>query len=418
MKFIHTADIHLDSPLTGLSAYQDAPTDLLRTATRDAFSNLVTEAIGEAVDFVIIAGDLYDGNWKDYNTGVFFARQMGRLHAADIPVFLVYGNHDAESEMTKKLSLPPNVFAFPSNKAHTQRIDHLKVALHGQSFKQVATTDNLASGYPVAVAGWLNIGVLHTALEGYAAHASYAPCALAELLAKNYDYWALGHVHEHAVLHTDPWVIFPGNLQGRHIRETGERGAMRVTADEDRIVSVERLCTDVLRWHRLDVDVSEANDLAAAVRIVRREFSALVDASNHGRPMAVRVVLKGRSAAHGNLFGSEAQLRAEILALSASLAGDRAWIEKVRVETIPVFDAAAIRSRSDAIADLQALLDEAPSDPALLAALTEDLRFLADRTPHELNSVLPQLQAIRNGEVGPIIESVVPGLIAHLIKAG
>jgi len=418
MKFIHTADIHLDSPLTGLSAYADAPTELLRTATRDAFSNLVSEAIEEAVDFVIIAGDLYDGNWKDFNTGVFFAREMGRLHVAGIPVFLVYGNHDAESEMTKKLTLPPNVFAFPSNKAHTHRIENLKVALHGQSFKQAATIDNLASGYPVPVQGWLNIGILHTALEGYAAHASYAPCALSELVAKGYEYWALGHVHEYAVLHTDPWIVFPGNLQGRHIRETGARGAMLVTAEDDRIVSVERLSTDVLRWHRLDVDVSAADDLASAVRIVGREFSLLFDTAYTGHPMAVRLVLTGRSAAHGDLFGSEAQLRAEILALSASLAGDRAWIEKVRVETIPALDAATVRARSDAISDLQSLLDEAPTDLALLASLTDELRLLADRTPHELNSALPQLQAIRNGEVGPLIESVVPGLVAHLIKAG
>jgi len=418
MKFIHTADIHLDSPLSGLSAYQNAPTDLLRTATRDAFSNLVTDAIDEAVDFMIIAGDLYDGGWKDYNTGIFFCREMGRLHAAGIPVFLVFGNHDAESEMTKKLSLPPNVVAFPSNRAHTHRIDHLKVALHGQSFKNAATTDNLATGYPATIDGWLNIGVLHTALEGYSAHASYAPCSLAELLAKGYDYWALGHVHEHAVLHTDPWVVFSGNLQGRHIRETGARGAVMVSVEEGQIVAVERIFTDVLRWHRLDVDVSAADDLASAVRTVSHDFSKLVETAHDGLPMAVRVVLNGRTAAHGDLFGSESQLRAEILAISASLAGDRAWIEKVRVETTPAFDAASVLERADAIADLQSLLDHAPSDPALLASLTEDLRFIVDRTPHELTEALPQLKAIRNGEVGPIIESVVPGLIAHLIKAG
>ncbi len=228
----------------------------------------------------------------------------------------------------------------------------------------------------------------------------------------------MGHVHEPAVLHTDPWVVFPGNLQGRHIRETGARGALLVTADDNRIVSVERLSTDVLRWHRLAVDVSAADDLASAVRIVGREFSLLFDTAHTGHSMAVRLVLTGRSAAHGDLFGSEAQLRAEILALSASLAGDRAWIEKVCVETIPALDAATVRARSDAIADLQSLLDGAPTDPALLSSLTDELRLLADRTPHELNSALPQLQAIRNGEVGPIIESVVPGLIAHLIKAG
>ncbi len=186
MKFIHAADIHLDSPLTGLSAYGDAPVELLRSATRNAFSNLVSEAIDESVDFVVIAGDLYDGSWKDYNTGIYFSREMGRLNAVGIPVYLIYGNHDAESDTTKKLLLPANVHAFGASKPHTFRIPELKVALHGQSFKHAATTINLASGYPAPEPGWLNIGVLHTALEGYAEHASYAPCSIAELSAKGY----------------------------------------------------------------------------------------------------------------------------------------------------------------------------------------------------------------------------------------
>lgn len=417
MKFIHAADIHLDSPLTGLSAYADAPTELLRTATRDAFSNLVGEAIDEQVDFMVIAGDLYDGNWKDYNTGVFFAREMGRLDAAGIPVFIVYGNHDAENEMTKRLTLPPNVVAFGSNRPHTHLIEALGVALHGQSFRQAATTDNLAVGYPAALAGWLNIGVLHTALEGYAAHASYAPCALAELAAKGYDYWALGHVHEYVVLDTDPWVVFPGNLQGRHVRECGARGAVMVTVESGRISTVERLITDVLRWQRLEVDVSAAEDLAAAVQCVAGALRQLIESENSSRPVALRVIVQGRSGAHGDLFGNEARLRAEVVALAAAFAGDRIWIEKVRVETTAPLDAAEVRARGDAIADLQTLLDHAPSDPDLIASLTDDLRQLADRAPHELAALLPELDAIRRGEVGTLVAGVVPGLVAHLIKA-
>jgi DNA repair exonuclease SbcCD nuclease subunit len=106
MKFIHAADIHLDSPLTGLSAYEDAPVEMLRMATHDAFTNLVTEAIDQQVDFMVIAGDLYDGTWKNHGTGIYFCKQMGRLQKAGIPVYVLYGNHDAESEMTKKLLLP------------------------------------------------------------------------------------------------------------------------------------------------------------------------------------------------------------------------------------------------------------------------------------------------------------------------
>ena len=99
-SFIHAADINLDSPLSGLSAYEGAPVDLLRNAPRAAFSNLIDEAIRERVDFMVIAGDLYDGAWRDFNTGLFFSGETGRLKREEIPVFIVHGNHDAESELT------------------------------------------------------------------------------------------------------------------------------------------------------------------------------------------------------------------------------------------------------------------------------------------------------------------------------
>jgi DNA repair exonuclease SbcCD nuclease subunit len=417
MKFIHTADIHLDSPLSGLAAYKDAPADLLRTVTRDAFTRLVDEAIEEAVDFMVIAGDLYDGSWKDYNTGHFFCREMGRLNKAGISVYLLLGNHDADSEMTKKLALPPNVHQFETRKANTFRIEELKVALHGRSYKEAATMENLAASYPAPVAGWLNIGVLHTALEGYAAHANYAPCSLAELSAKGYDYWALGHVHEHAILQQDPWVVFPGNLQGRHVRETGARGAMLITADESGIQSVERLLVDMLRWHVVDVDASEVHTLEEVVRLVGRAFESLVAETPDKIYLSVRVCIKGRTAAHGELFGLESQLREEILGQAAGQGIDRLWVEKVRIETEPITDAAHIAARSDAIADLQGFLDAAPEDAALLESLMEDLRPLVDKAPFELIRDLPELDAIRSGNLAGIVKSVTPGLLAYLAKA-
>ncbi|MDO9012375.1 MAG: DNA repair exonuclease [Gallionella sp.] len=414
MKFIHTADIHLDSPLSGLAAYKDAPADLLRTVTRDAFTRLVDEAIEEAVDFMVIAGDLYDGSWKDYNTGHFFCREMGRLNKAGIPVYLLLGNHDADSEMTKKLTLPPNVHQFETRKANTFRIEELKVALHGRSYKEAATVENLAASYPAPVVGWLNIGVLHTALEGYAAHANYAPCSLTELGAKGYDYWALGHVHEYAILQENPWVVFPGNLQGRHIRETGARGAIMVEADGSGIHSVERLLVDVLRWHVVEVDAAEAITLTDVVRLVGRAFEQLVAETPDKIYLSVRVCIKGKTAAHGEIFGLESQLREEILGQAAGQGIDRMWVEKVRIETEAVTDALHIAARSDAIADLQSFLAAAPEDEALLASLMEDLRPLVDRAPFELIQSLPEMDAIRNGNIAGIVKSVTPGLLAYL----
>lgn len=137
-KFIHAADIHLDSPLRGLSSYENAPADRLRNASREALADLVTRAIDDHVAFVVFAGDLYDGDWRDYRTGIYFAMQMGRLARAGIRAFVLHGNHDAESEMTKKLTLPDNVITFPSRTPHVHKIDELKVALHGQSFASPA----------------------------------------------------------------------------------------------------------------------------------------------------------------------------------------------------------------------------------------------------------------------------------------
>ena len=417
MKFIHTADIHLDSPLVGLAAYKDAPVDLLRTVTRDAFTRLVDAAIEEAVDFMVIAGDLYDGTWKDYNTGHFFCREMGRLNKVGIPVYLLFGNHDAESEMTKKLTLPANVHTFDARKANTFRIESLKVALHGRSYKEAATFENLVSGYPAPVAGWLNIGVLHTALGGYAEHANYAPCSLAELNAKGYDYWALGHVHEHAILQKSPWVVFPGNLQGRHIRETGARGAVLVTADETGIQTVERLLVDTLRWHVVEVDASQAGTLQEVVRSVGQAFERLLAETPESIYLSVRVCIKGKTAVHGELFGLESQLREDILGQAAGQGTDRLWVEKVRLETQPDVDAVDLATRSDAIADLQKFLDEAPEDAVLLESLLQDLRPLLDRMPLDVIHAVPELHAIRTGDMAGIVKSVTPGLLAYLAKS-
>ena len=417
MKFIHAADIHLDSPLSGLASYKDAPAELLRTATRDAFIKLVDEAIDEAVDFIVIAGDLYDGSWKDYNTGHFFCREMGRLNKAQIPVYLLYGNHDAESEMTKKLVFPPNVHVFESRKPSTFRIEALNVALHGRSFKEAAMTENLVVGYPPPVPGCLNIGVLHTAMEGNAAHATYAPCSLAEIMARGYQYWALGHVHEFAILQENPWVVFPGNLQGRHIRETGPHGAVLVSADETGVRVVERLLVDVLRWQVVEVDASGARTLDDVVGRVGAAFEKLISGPAGKYYLSVRVHITGKTAAHGELFGQEAQLRAEILGQAAAVAYDRLWVEKVRIETEPMDGPEVIRARADAIADLQGLLDAAPEDEGLLSELALDLRQLVDKVPNELAQRLPEIPTIRDGDVASIVKAVTSGLLAQLAKS-
>ena len=398
MKFIHAADIHLDSPLVGLSAYLDAPAERLRTATREAFERLVTRAIEESVDFMVIAGDLYDGDWKDYHTGLFFVRQMGRLRQAGIPVYLLYGNHDAESEVTRSLQLPDNVQVFSARRAETFRLDTHQVALHGQSFQRAATTDNLVPGYPAPVPGWLNIGVLHTALEGNAQHANYAPCSQAELQAKGYQYWALGHVHTHWMVQGDVTMAYPGNLQGRHIRETGAHGALLVTTEgAQQVTRVERLEVDVLRWHLLELDASQADDMPGALRLVGQALEQLLQQEPAHMVMAVRVRFAGPSGAHAALLRSEQQLRHEVIAQAVALDPERLWIEKVIADTRPTTTAGAPISDEAAstFAELQDLARTAPHDETFVQALQAGWQAVLEKLPHEVLAQAPELAALR-----------------------
>ena len=419
MRFIHTADIHLDSPLRGLSSYPDAPADRLRTATRDAFHNLVSSAIDEQVDFVVIAGDVYDGDWKDFNTGLFFVRQMGRLRQAGIPVYLLYGNHDAESEMTRGLELPDNVHVFPSRKAETFRIDDLKLALHGRSFKVAATTENLLPSYPEPVAGWINIGVLHTALEGNSEHAKYAPCSVAELQAKGYQYWALGHVHEHWIQRGDTTIAYPGNLQGRHIRELGAHGALLVSAEDGEITGVDRLEVDVLRWHVLEIDISAVSDLRGAVRLAGQAMAQVLEATKADLPLAVRVVFKGRSAAHAELVVDEGQLRQELIAQAVALDADRIWVEKVRVasEALTTAQSSSEGDAQDALAELENLALSAQDDPDFVRSLQADWQALLEKLPHDVLQSAPDLSTLRQASLAQVsdrIRQATPLLMARV----
>lgn len=422
MKFIHTADLHLDSPLRGLSAYDDAPAEQLRTATRDAFQNLVRLAIEEAVDFMVIAGDIYDGDWQDFNTGLFFVRQMGELKKAGIPVYLLHGNHDAESRMTKSLVLPDNVHVFRSGKAETIRLERLRVALHGQSFSKPETTENLVSGYPDPVAGWFNIGVLHTALEGNAAHARYAPCSVAELEARGYQYWALGHVHEYWLKEGDVSVAFPGNIQGRHIREPGARGALLISVDDTQITHIRRVEVDVLRWQQLDITLSDTDDMTGAIRAAGRALEALLSETPSHLPLAVRVVFRGETPAHEVLKAHAVQLRHEVIAQAVAQDAGRLWIEKVIVDTTaPAADALATdASIQDTLDDLHELMREAPNDPEFIASLTADWQALLDKLPPEVRKASDdeRLSSVQNGEhIARRLQEAIPLLMNQVASA-
>ncbi len=387
MRFIHCADIHLDSPLRGLEFYEGAPVDDMRQATRRAFANIIDLAIERTVDFVLIAGDIFDGDWPDFNTGLFFASQLRRLDKVGIRAFLTYGNHDALSKLTKAVPLPPNVVVFGARAPSTEVIPSLGVAIHGQSFATADVTSDLAAGYPAPHRGMLNIGVLHTALSGREGHAPYAPTTAERLAEKAYDYWALGHVHHREIVSESPWIVFPGNSQGRHARETGPKGCMLVEAEAGvGIQSAEFVATDVARWHHHIIDIADLrrdDDLHAAVQTAVRD--AMAEAED--RLLALRLTLTGRGPLHKALVTQREALRAQLASVVGDASGGNAWLEKVRIKVTAPLDLDRLAQRDDPIGLLIRSLDALEADPAALAALaTEVLAELRHKLPPELSA--------------------------------
>lgn len=385
MRFIHCADIHLDSPLRGLELYDGAPAEEMRQATRRAFANVVDLAIDRAADFVLIAGDIFDGDWPDFNTGLYFASELRRLAEPDIRVFLGYGNHDAVSKLTRSVPLPKNVFSFPSNRPATEVIESLGVAIHGQSFATEAVSTDLSAAYPAPRAGLLNIGVLHTALSGREGHQPYAPTTADRLTDKGYDYWALGHVHSREIVRQSPWIVFPGNTQGRHARETGAKGCMVVDAEPGvGIRSVEFVPTDVARWHQLGIDIAalaSEDDLHAAAQAEVR--AAQVAAGD--RLLALRLTLTGRGPLHHAIVSNREAIRAQLAASIGEASAGMAWLEKVRIKVTAPLDLPRLAERDDPIGLLIRSIESLQVDPGRLRSLAESvLSDLGQKLPVEL----------------------------------
>lgn len=385
MRFLHAADLHIDSPLRGLEAYDGAPADRIRSATREAFENLISLAIGENVDFVILAGDLFDGKWPDIRTGLWTANQFRRLEREQIPVYMIRGNHDAVSEVRQRVRWPDNVHEFPVDQPQTFVIEHLGVALHGRGFATREVSEDLAAGYPDPVPDVLNIGVLHTSLTGDPDHDTYAPTTADVLVLRGYDYWALGHIHARRTIREEPRIEFPGNTQGRHVKETGAKGVLLVTLLERQIESVEFRPIDVLRWHLADVELTPESDLDDLYGRVSTALYECHEAAD-GRFSAIRIRLRGACACHSHLT-RRAQLEetiAEIRNLAASIHSD-IWIEKVVVETTPPVDLDQMRRGADLMGDLLRTIDQLANGPeSELLELAESLQPLAGKAPLEL----------------------------------
>jgi len=388
-KFIHAADIHLDSPLRGLEQYEGAPVQQIREAARRALANMVELAIQERVAFVIIAGDLYDGDWRHFNTGLYFIAQASKLQEAGIAIYLIAGNHDAANRMTKSLNLPENVHFFDSDAPTTAYIEAHHVVIHGQSFATAAVSNDLSQSYPLAHASAFNIGVLHTCATGREGHARYAPCSLEGLKLKDYDYWALGHIHQRETLSEKPFIAFSGNIQGRHIRETGPKGCLLVTVSNDYAVKTDFRPLDVVRWELAQVDISRATNIDEVLSTTADAIESLYRKAD-GRTLAIRIELVGQSAVHDAVHARRHTVINEVRSLASQIGRGEVWIEKVKIKTTKIpTDGTSSTISDDAMGVLISLFNEVRTDPIKLEGLKFDLSDCLRKLPGELKDLLP-----------------------------
>jgi exonuclease SbcD len=381
MRFIHAADLHLDSPMAGLRARHGGRDIDVSAATRAAYRRMIDTAIREKVDLVLIAGDAFDHDLTDFGPGLFFVSGLADLGKAGIRVALIRGNHDAEGRISRNLTWPTNVHEFGSRGPSTYLLQDLGIAIHGQSFPDRAVTENLAAAYPPPKAGWFNIGLLHTSCDGRYGHDTYAPCSLEDLTGKGYDYWALGHVHQRRVLAMDPWVVFPGNLQGRHVNEPGEKGFTLVTVEAGHVREVTHCPADTMQWVDLSIDLSHAATLDDALPAIAEAF-ATISTPADDRGVAARLRLVGASKAHGALIAERERLEAECDS-RAEQAHGTILIEKILIETRPAAhsdDAALPRI------DLAPLVRAICEDVHEAADLRADLEAAFGRMPRNLVS--------------------------------
>jgi len=380
-RFVHAADIHLDSPLRSLALRDPDLAELIGNATRRAFVRIIDLCLEEQVDALLIAGDLYDGDQTSMKTARFLAEQLRRLNEAGIRTFIIRGNHDAISKITNELTLPDLVTVF-GGRAEAMEISRARgsvpVLVHGLSFAQRHAAESLLGRYKPAVEGAINIGLLHTSLGGAPGHDLYSPCSIADLTATGFNYWALGHIHKRSAVEGACAIVMPGIPQGRDINEAGSKSVTLVTIQDDRSIQIEERTTSIAQFERAVVDASGITDwrelVSAIARTLEKERSGAVSDQ-----LVTRLRIEGstqlawRIRRDADLLKTEADDRASVIG--------SCWVEKLEIACEPPTRDAL--SSGDPLSELHRLIED---DVLMSDSFRAELRSMAE----EVRGQLPQ----------------------------
>lgn len=372
-RFIHAADLHLDSPFRGLAEVSPDLGEMMHSATFRALDRIVGHTIDSKADFLVLSGDLYDSQDRSLRALVEFRRQMERLAERDVGVYVVHGNHDPLNGWGADFGMPPNVVVFDGEARAEPVVRNGKevARVTGISYTQERVTDNLARSFPPTTNQTYSIAALHANVGRQAGHADYAPASVTDLVDAGFDYWALGHVHTRCVLSESPTIVYPGNPQGRHARETGPRGCFEVTVDGSGRTHLNFIETDVVRWAKLDLAIDDHSAMDTLIDTLMSDAQRV--ASQFDGPLILRCRLVGNGPLHSDLNrdGVAAELQHQLSSIVD--------IESLQVVTGAEIDQLRSIESEPVVGDLLRLVERARDDVAYRDYLAESLEPLFRR---------------------------------------
>ncbi len=414
--FVHTADIHLDSPLRSLALRDPDIADLIGDATRQAFERTIDLCLDERVDALMIAGDLYDGGQTSIKTALFLTAQLRRLDKAGIRTFIVRGNHDAQSRITRELTLPESVKVF-GGRGEAVILERprgeIPVAVHGVSFAKPQAPESLVPKFRPAVADAFNIGLLHTSLGGSPNHDPYAPCNMADLVATDFDYWCLGHIHKREVHSENPFIVMPGIPQGRHIGEDGPRSVTMVRVGDDRSVSCREHSVCVAQFERVTVDLTGVERHREMVERIGAKIEAAQNgvAADH---TVIRLGLRGQTPLNWQLRRDPETVEAE--ARDRASQADKTWIEKVELATeepgTPDTDVGPVSELAQTMRGL-----DPRSNESFRAKARDIMEELSKALPPKARDILGSSEEERIRMLDALIAEGCEAVLAHLHRS-
>ena len=413
-RFVHAADIHLDSPLRSLAFRDPELADLIGNATRRAFVNVIDLCLAEQVDALLLAGDLYDGEQTSMKTARFLAEQIRRLHEAGISVFIIRGNHDALSRITKELTFPDSVRLFggrpeaiPINGKHAGG-----VVIHGLSFAKPQAPESLLPRFKSPVEGAVNIALMHTSLAGAPGHDNYAPCNLSDLDSAGFDYWALGHIHKRSVIQGRAAVVMAGMPQGRDINESGPKSATLVTIKDDRSVQIEERITSVAQFEPVSIELGGIHEWPDMIKATTKKLEA-VRSSVPSEHVVARLRFTGTTPLAWRIRRDRDLLQTE--ATDRAFVVGKTWIEKIETDCRAPGAGVEPGPSADPVLELRRLIaDEVVRSDAYQAEVATIADELRTQLPPECRGLLGADEDAFKAAISRMVDDGAEDILARL----